>query len=93
MGILKQAHTRLLFILTRCTRLVQFHKESGYDEDHILGLHQLSDLGVYTEHLCKFAQQDISGQLSGGKEVSKIQRIAIERLAHSCNFLTPFACS
>ncbi|XWS37696.1 hypothetical protein CRYUN_Cryun19dG0067200 [Craigia yunnanensis] len=74
MGILKQAHTRLLFILTRCTRLVQFHKESGYDEDHILGLHQLSDLGVYPEHICKLAQQDISGQLNGGKEVSEKQR-------------------
>ncbi|XWS50683.1 hypothetical protein CRYUN_Cryun12cG0107400 [Craigia yunnanensis] len=74
MGILKQAHTRLLFILTRCTRLVQFHKESGYDEDHILGLHQLSDLGVYPEHMCEFAQQDISGQLSGGKEMSEKQR-------------------
>ncbi|XVF12359.1 hypothetical protein REPUB_Repub08aG0110200 [Reevesia pubescens] len=74
MGILKQAHTRLLFILTRCTRLVQFHKECGYDEDHILGLHQLSDLGVYPAHMCEFAQQDISGQLSGGKEVSEKQR-------------------
>ncbi|GKD30465.1 hypothetical protein Tco_1241243, partial [Tanacetum coccineum] len=47
-GILKQVHTRLLFILTRCTRLVQFHKECGYEEGHhILGVHQLSDLGVY----------------------------------------------
>ncbi|KAI7743518.1 hypothetical protein M8C21_010100 [Ambrosia artemisiifolia] len=47
-GILKQVHTRLLFILTRCTRLVQFHKECGYEEGHhVLGLHQLSDLSVY----------------------------------------------
>ncbi|KAL0299400.1 UNVERIFIED_CONTAM: putative serine/threonine protein kinase IRE [Sesamum radiatum] len=49
MGTLKQVHTRLLFILTRCTRLVQFQKESGYEEDHILASHQLSDLGVYPE--------------------------------------------
>ncbi|KAG6675933.1 hypothetical protein I3842_15G129800 [Carya illinoinensis] len=27
-GMLKQLHTRMLFILTRCTRLLQFHKES-----------------------------------------------------------------
>ncbi|OMO98079.1 hypothetical protein COLO4_14149 [Corchorus olitorius] len=74
MGILKQAHTRLLFILTRCTRLVQFHKESGYEEDHILGLHQLSDLGVYPEQICEFAQQDIGGRLIGGKEESEKQR-------------------
>lgn len=33
MGILKQLHTRMLFILTRCTRLLQFHKESWLSED------------------------------------------------------------
>jgi serine/threonine protein kinase len=33
MGILKQLHTRMLFILTRCTRLLQFHKETGLPED------------------------------------------------------------
>ncbi|KAL2558524.1 putative serine/threonine protein kinase IRE [Forsythia ovata] len=49
MGTLKQGHTRLLFILSRCTRLVQFQKESGYVEDHILPSHQFSDLGVYPE--------------------------------------------
>ncbi|KAI4332032.1 hypothetical protein L6164_016973 [Bauhinia variegata] len=54
-GIIKQAYTRLLFILTRCTRLVQFHKESGYDQDHILGLHQLSDLGFYPEQIFRAA--------------------------------------
>ncbi|KAK7258242.1 hypothetical protein RIF29_32806 [Crotalaria pallida] len=59
-GILKQAHTRLLFILTRCTRLVQFQKESGYEQDHILGLHQLSDLGVYPEQNLQAAAQKSS---------------------------------
>ncbi|GFP88277.1 probable serine/threonine protein kinase ire [Phtheirospermum japonicum] len=49
MGTLRQVHTRLLFILTRCTRLVQFQKENCYEEDHILASHQLSDLGVYPE--------------------------------------------
>lgn len=33
MGMLKQLHTRILFILTRCTRLLQFHKESELAED------------------------------------------------------------
>ncbi|XP_044477087.1 probable serine/threonine protein kinase IREH1 isoform X2 [Mangifera indica] len=32
-GVLKQLHTKMLFILTRCTRLLQFHKESGLAED------------------------------------------------------------
>ncbi|XP_050215392.1 probable serine/threonine protein kinase IREH1 isoform X2 [Mercurialis annua] len=32
-GMLKQLHTRMLFILTRCTRLLQFHKESGLPQD------------------------------------------------------------
>ncbi|XP_010271318.1 PREDICTED: probable serine/threonine protein kinase IREH1 isoform X2 [Nelumbo nucifera] len=41
MGMQKQLHTRMLFILTRCTRLVQFHKESGFAEDEpVLSLHQ-----------------------------------------------------
>uniref|UniRef100_A0A7N0RDC6 non-specific serine/threonine protein kinase n=1 Tax=Kalanchoe fedtschenkoi TaxID=63787 RepID=A0A7N0RDC6_KALFE len=58
MGTLKQAHTRLLFILTRCTRLVQFHKESGYEEDRIMGLHQLSDLGVYSDQIRGALEQE-----------------------------------
>ncbi|KAF5480281.1 hypothetical protein F2P56_001043 [Juglans regia] len=72
MGILKQAHTRLLFILTRCSRLVQFQKESGYEQEHILGLHQLSDLGVYSEQVFRATRQDFSGRL-GGKELNKKQ--------------------
>ncbi|CAM8981091.1 unnamed protein product [Rhodiola kirilowii] len=41
MGMMKQLHTRMLFILTRCTRLLQFHKESGLAEDEqILQLRQ-----------------------------------------------------
>ncbi|KAH0664586.1 hypothetical protein KY290_030494 [Solanum tuberosum] len=36
MGTLKQLHTRMLFILARCTRLLQFHKESGFAEDEPL---------------------------------------------------------
>ncbi|KAL6131880.1 hypothetical protein ACLB2K_070253 [Fragaria x ananassa] len=59
MGALKQAHTRLLFILTRCTRLVQFQKESGYEEEHVLSLHQLSDLGVYPEQIMDGAERKV----------------------------------
>ncbi|KAF7822203.1 putative serine/threonine protein kinase IREH1 isoform X1 [Senna tora] len=40
-GMLKQLHTRMLFILTRCTRLLQFHKESALAEDeHVFNLRQ-----------------------------------------------------
>ncbi|XP_031502888.1 probable serine/threonine protein kinase IRE isoform X2 [Nymphaea colorata] len=47
-GILKQLHARILFILTRCTRLLQFHKETGLaGDDHNAGHQQFSDLGVY----------------------------------------------
>ncbi|CAA3008724.1 probable serine threonine kinase IRE [Olea europaea subsp. europaea] len=56
MGTLKQRHTRLLFILSRCTRLVQFQKESGYDENLILPSHQLSDLGVYPQGILGVSQ-------------------------------------
>ncbi|KAL6009691.1 hypothetical protein ACLOJK_000120 [Asimina triloba] len=49
-GTLKQLHARILFILTRCTRLIQSFKEGILvGGDHILGFHQLSDLGVYPE--------------------------------------------
>ncbi|KAG2398269.1 serine/threonine protein [Vigna angularis] len=70
-GILKQAHTRLLFILSRCTRLVQFQKESGIEQDHILGLHQLSDLGVYSEQILKAAQQNSSIPPAGHETADK----------------------
>uniref|UniRef100_A0A0D9ZCD4 non-specific serine/threonine protein kinase n=1 Tax=Oryza glumipatula TaxID=40148 RepID=A0A0D9ZCD4_9ORYZ len=36
MGVLKKLYTRMLFILTRCTRLLQFHKESGFVEDEVI---------------------------------------------------------
>lgn len=36
MGVLKKLYTRMLFILTRCTRLLQFHKESGFTEDEFV---------------------------------------------------------
>ncbi|KAL7183956.1 hypothetical protein ACSBR2_026180 [Camellia fascicularis] len=72
MGTLKQVYTRLLFILTRCTRLVQFQKESGYEEDHILGLHQFSDLGVYPEQMLGPPHQDFTNSMEG-KEVSERQ--------------------
>uniref|UniRef100_A0A0E0P0D1 non-specific serine/threonine protein kinase n=1 Tax=Oryza rufipogon TaxID=4529 RepID=A0A0E0P0D1_ORYRU len=36
MGVLKKLYTRMLFILTRCTRLLQFHKESGFAEDEVV---------------------------------------------------------
>ncbi|KAA8533840.1 hypothetical protein F0562_031357 [Nyssa sinensis] len=72
MGTIKQAHTRLLFILTRCTRLVQFQKESGYEEDHILGLHQFSDLGVYPEQIFGHANQELNSSREE-KEASETQ--------------------
>ncbi|KAK4794518.1 hypothetical protein SAY86_012512 [Trapa natans] len=71
MGTLKQAHTRLLFILTRCTRLVLFQKETGFEDGHILGLHKLSDLGVYPEKVLEASQHDFSGPLNVKEHVMK----------------------
>ncbi|KAL6541753.1 hypothetical protein OROGR_011239 [Orobanche gracilis] len=70
MGTLRQVHTRLLFILTRCTRLVQFQKENGYEEDHILASHQLSDLGVYPE---RFLGSSVSARESVERQNYKVQ--------------------
>lgn len=72
MGPLKQAHTRLLFIMTRCTRLLQFQKESGSGEsDHVLGRHQFSDLGFYPE-------QTSSGEGAGQVLKSSLSAKAIK---------------
>lgn len=71
LGVLKQAHTRLLFILTRCTRLIQFRKESGYEDEHILGLHQLSDLGIYPEKIRQLEHLDFGDPLTGKEDVEK----------------------
>ncbi|KAJ1266481.1 hypothetical protein BS78_08G154000 [Paspalum vaginatum] len=85
-GFPKQAHTRVLFILTRCTRLLQFRKEAaaaagcryagdgdgGDGRQNVLGLHQLSDLGLYPFHV------DASGDL-GRKSTSSLTELK-ERL-------------
>ncbi|OVA19533.1 Protein kinase domain [Macleaya cordata] len=77
MGILKQAHTRILFILTRCTRLLQFQNESIFEDEHILGLHQLSDLGVYPEQIfgggCQGSKSSFSGKEATKEHLKKSQ--------------------
>ncbi|KAK9143305.1 hypothetical protein Syun_012705 [Stephania yunnanensis] len=73
MGTLKQAYTRMLFILTRCTRLVQFQKEGLFEEENILGLHQLSDLGVYSKKLFRDGQSLISGKEATDSKESHVQ--------------------
>ncbi|KAK1371052.1 putative serine/threonine protein kinase IREH1 [Heracleum sosnowskyi] len=68
MGILKQLHTRMLFILTRCTRLLQFHKESGFAEDeHALNLRQ--SLHTVYERIPGGAGRSVTG--SGTAKASK----------------------
>ncbi|KAH9607453.1 hypothetical protein KSS87_019350 [Heliosperma pusillum] len=74
MGTLKRAYTRLLFILTRCTRLVQFQKESGFEEEHILSLHKLSDLGVYPEKIPGVDSEEISDSFERKDEDEKLTK-------------------
>uniref|UniRef100_A0A7N0T7A5 non-specific serine/threonine protein kinase n=1 Tax=Kalanchoe fedtschenkoi TaxID=63787 RepID=A0A7N0T7A5_KALFE len=60
MGMMKQLHTRMLFILTRCTRLLQFHKESGLAEDeHILQLRQSRILHSVDKRMPPRASNDV----------------------------------
>ncbi|CAN1265697.1 Probable serine/threonine protein kinase IREH1 [Linum perenne] len=47
-GTLKQLHTKMLFILTRCTRLLQFHKETVPDDENIFQLRQSRVLQVHS---------------------------------------------
>lgn len=49
MGVLKRLHTRMLFILTRCTRLLQFEKENGLDEVELHKLQQQAKVGSSLE--------------------------------------------
>ncbi|KAF8380457.1 hypothetical protein HHK36_027944 [Tetracentron sinense] len=72
MGILRQAHMRILFILTRCTRLVQFQKGAGYDDESNIGLHQLNNPGVYPEQILGGGHQGFNSLLSG-KETNEKQ--------------------
>lgn len=73
-GTLKKVHTRILFILTRCTRMVQFQKEGGFAMDeNILGFHQLSDLGVYPEQGLR-ANQGVKSSMSGKDAEERLTR-------------------
>ncbi|KAK8946817.1 Serine/threonine-protein kinase AtPK2/AtPK19 [Platanthera zijinensis] len=77
MGTLKQVHTRILFILTRCTRLLQFQKEGAYGEDeHVLGLHQFSDLGFYPDQTD--SGQALKNQITAKEIKEKIMRAKIQ---------------
>ncbi|KAH9763390.1 putative serine/threonine protein kinase IREH1 [Citrus sinensis] len=78
-GTLKQLYTRMLFILTRCTRLLQFHKESALAED---------------EHMFQFRQSRVlhsadkripQGTLRDGKgsTIAKASKAASSRKSYS----------
>ena len=76
-GILKQLHTRMLFILTRCTRLLQFHKESVLDEnENVFGLRQ-------SRLLCPVDKQITSGSGRDGKICSAAKKAASGRKSYS----------
>lgn len=63
---LKQLHTRLLFILSRCTRLVHFQKENGHEQDH-LTLHQISDIGIHNK-----LESSMGGKETVGRQNCKV---------------------
>lgn len=70
MGMLKQLHTRMLFILTRCSRLLQFHKESGLAEnEQVLQLHQPRILHSAEKRLPPSLGND--GKISNAAKTSK----------------------
>ncbi|XXG51528.1 hypothetical protein AAC387_Pa03g0071 [Persea americana] len=80
MGTLKKVHTRILFILTRCTRMLQFQKEGGFAMDeNIFRLHQLSDLGFYPEQGLKRANQGVKTSMSGKDAEEKLTRKSQEQ--------------
>ncbi|XWS50854.1 hypothetical protein CRYUN_Cryun12cG0125300 [Craigia yunnanensis] len=78
-GMLKQLYTRMLFILTRCTRLLQFHKESGLAEDE--AVIQLRQSGA----LYPVDKRSFSGVLREAKSLSasKASKAASSKKSYS----------
>lgn len=62
MGVLKRLHTRMLFILTRCTRLLQFEKENGLDEDELHRLQEEAKVGSSLESWSSLARWKEKGK-------------------------------
>nr|PNR28567.1 hypothetical protein PHYPA_029159 [Physcomitrium patens] len=62
MGVLKRLHTRMLFILTRCTRLLQFEKENGLDEVELHRLQQQAKTGSCIESWKKIISWNEKGK-------------------------------
>ncbi|KAI0529428.1 hypothetical protein KFK09_001977 [Dendrobium nobile] len=90
MGTLKQVHTRILFILTRCTRLLQFQKEGAYgEEEHVLGLHQFSDLGFYPDQTD--SGQALKNQITAKNIKEKIIRAKIQEKRLSLSHLNQYS--
>ncbi|KAJ7970256.1 putative Kinase [Quillaja saponaria] len=78
-GMLKQLHTRMLFILTRCTRLLQFHKESGLAEDeHVFNLRQSRIL-----HSAEKRGPPITGRDVKSSSAAKVSKAASARKSYS----------
>uniref|UniRef100_A0A7N0ZVB7 non-specific serine/threonine protein kinase n=1 Tax=Kalanchoe fedtschenkoi TaxID=63787 RepID=A0A7N0ZVB7_KALFE len=76
MGMLKQLHTRMLFILTRCTRLLQFHKESGLaDDEHIFQLRQSRLLHSVDKRIPPRAGNDVKSSSAVKPSISSSSRI------------------
>ncbi|MQL74189.1 hypothetical protein Taro_006550 [Colocasia esculenta] len=68
MGVLKKLYTRMLFILTRCTRLLQFHKENGFTEDEfILNLRESTIMYSSDKKAPSVAERD--GKISGAIKI------------------------
>ncbi|XP_020519544.1 probable serine/threonine protein kinase IREH1 isoform X1 [Amborella trichopoda] len=70
MGVLKKLYTRMLFILTRCTRLLQFHKENSFVEDEPSFAHRQSGaLGYSAEKMMPSTVHRDEGFFSDGKKL------------------------
>ncbi|XP_010549040.1 PREDICTED: probable serine/threonine protein kinase IREH1 [Tarenaya hassleriana] len=77
-GVLKQLHTRMLFILTRCTRLLQFHKESWGEEERVIQLRESRVLHSADKRVP-------SGAIRDGRSSSaaRVQRVPSSKKSHS----------
>lgn len=90
-GVLKQLHTRMLFILTRCTRLLQFHKESWGQEENAVQLRQSRVLHFADKRVVTGEVRDGRGSSTANALKVPFTKKAYSQEQHGLNWNEGFA--
>ncbi|CAA7048174.1 unnamed protein product [Microthlaspi erraticum] len=88
-GVLKQLHTRLLFILARCTRLFQSHKESWGQEEAIIDLCQSRVLHSTYKRVRDGRGSSAAKALKEDSESKDVKEAAVAKEQNDCKVEPP----